>query len=51
MLFGLFIPFAPGARALAMVLWIGAYALVFGISLVALAYRLRAFRQLRMQPT
>jgi uncharacterized membrane protein HdeD (DUF308 family) len=46
LLFGLFILFAPGAGALAIVLWIGAYALVFGVFLLALALRLRGFRRL-----
>jgi uncharacterized membrane protein HdeD (DUF308 family) len=51
LLFGLFILFAPGAGALAIVLWIGAYALVFGIFLMVLAFRLRGHRHLTTQPT
>jgi uncharacterized membrane protein HdeD (DUF308 family) len=51
LLFGLLILFAPGTGALAIVLWIGAYALVFGVVLLVLAFRLRGHRELVSMPT
>jgi uncharacterized membrane protein HdeD (DUF308 family) len=44
-LFGMLILFAPGVGALAIVLWIVAYAFIFGVSLLALAFRLRGDHQ------
>ena len=43
-LFGLLMAAAPAAGALALVLWIGAYAVVFGALLVAVGLRLRRWR-------
>lgn len=45
-LFGMLIIIFPGAGALAIIFWIGAYAVVFGIMLTTLAFRLRSFRKL-----
>ena len=46
LLFGILIIIFPSAGALAIAFWIGAYALIFGIMLIALAFRLRRFRHL-----
>jgi uncharacterized membrane protein HdeD (DUF308 family) len=42
--FGALVMYAPGAGALAIVLWIGAYSIVFGALLLGLAFRLRNWR-------
>lgn len=42
--FGILVMLAPAAGALAMVLWIGVYALIVGVVLVALGVRLRGSR-------
>jgi uncharacterized membrane protein HdeD (DUF308 family) len=44
-LFGIVLIVAPGAGALAVVFLIGAYAIVFGIALLGLAWRLREHHQ------
>ena len=41
LLFGFLLAIAPLAGALVIALWVGAYALVFGVLLVALGFRLR----------
>ena len=44
--FGVILIARPGPGALAMVLWIGAYALISGVMLVALGFRLRSWGRL-----
>jgi uncharacterized membrane protein HdeD (DUF308 family) len=43
--FGVLVALFPGPGALALILWIGAYALVAGALMIGLAFRLRAFAQ------
>ncbi len=47
LLFGAFLIVRPGVGALAVVLWIGAYATVLGVLLIVLAFRLRSWRRAR----
>jgi len=50
MLFGILIVFAPADGALAVVLWIGVYALASGVFLLVLAFRVRGHRDLVWSP-
>ena len=49
-LFGFLIAVMPGAGALAVVWWIGAYSVVFGILFIVLSFRLRKYRSAQQQP-
>lgn len=42
--FGVLVSLYPGAGALVMVLWIGAYAIIFGVLLLIVAFKLRRVR-------
>jgi uncharacterized membrane protein HdeD (DUF308 family) len=48
--FGVLLFAAPGPAALALAVWIGAYAIVFGVMLLLLAFRLRRFSEGRRTP-
>jgi uncharacterized membrane protein HdeD (DUF308 family) len=48
-IFGVLLVIAPLAGAVVLTWWIGAYALVFGVSLLVLAYKLREHRHDRPQ--
>lgn len=48
--FGVLIAAVPGAGALAVVWWIGAYSIIFGIFLVVLSFRLRQFLKTHQEP-
>jgi uncharacterized membrane protein HdeD (DUF308 family) len=47
---GVLLMLYPGPGALAVILWIGAYAVVFGATLLALGLRLRAFGKTHPPP-
>jgi uncharacterized membrane protein HdeD (DUF308 family) len=44
LVFGLFILVRPGAGALAVVFWIGSFAIIFGAMLIGLAFRMRRWK-------
>ena len=44
LVYGILLTMAPVAGALVLTLWLGAYALVFGVALLVLAFRLRSHR-------
>ena len=44
--FGVLLFVEPGPGSLAIAIWVGAYALIFGVMLVALAFRLKKFNDL-----
>jgi uncharacterized membrane protein HdeD (DUF308 family) len=44
LVYGILLVLAPAAGALVLTLWLGAYALVFGVALLVLAFRLRSHR-------
>jgi uncharacterized membrane protein HdeD (DUF308 family) len=45
--FGILLFVEPGPGSLAIAIWVGAYALIFGVMLVFLAFRLKKFHDLR----
>jgi uncharacterized membrane protein HdeD (DUF308 family) len=47
-LFGFLLLFQPGAGALVLIWWIGAYAVFFGFLLILLAFRMRSWRDLML---
>ena len=50
LIFGFFVLAAPAAGALAIVVWVAAYALIFGILLIAFGLRLRGVNRRQIHP-